>query len=559
MTMRNTPALSAALHASLPEAPCSPAARRSAYPRLSRAQRPARRSTRLAITSLLAGVTGITMAGCSDDVVYRDREPFNPPPAAAKGFLGYYDDAAKQTTCGNCHVDYQARWSGTHHARAYTTLNANAGKQDSCFSCHTVTGNGNVASGTSAGHDAVKNAAYFDVQCESCHGPGLEHVEGVGQASVVRPLAKLASTGTGTCSDCHSGSHHPFAAEWSGSRHSTVSASRATNASCAGCHESRQALLKWGEDVNFAEKATATNYLPVATCATCHDPHGTANPAQLRFPVTSQDPEQNLCMKCHMRRAEPEPPATASPHAPQGAVLLGIAGWRPPGFAYDTASIYGTHATEKNPRLCAGCHVTKFTVNDKLTGSFVFQATGHLMRPVPCLNAQGVPTADKTCAYTTTARSWQSCTQSGCHANAAAANNAFNTVRARMKFLTDQLWQNLNNDGTLQAAPTDGGLLPTLRAQRPTEWSSADNAISPAEGAEFNARLCGEYGQSNSDNSKGVHNPFLCEALLISTISYIKSHYGLPAVTAQNQVSVEVPSLGAFSHAMRVSRATSGR
>ena len=110
-----------------------------------------------------------------------------------------------------------------------------------------------------------------------------------------------------------------------------------------------------------------------------------------------------------------------------------------------------------------------------------------------------------------------------------------------MKFLTDQLWQNLNNDGNLQAAPTDGGLLATVRQTRPTEWSAADNAITPAEGAEFNARLCGEYGQSNSDNSKGVHNPFLCEALLISTIAYIRTYYGLPGASAGEQALMEGP------------------
>lgn len=511
------------------------------------------------LTLLRVAFVAATLSACSDDVVYRDREPFNPPPAGAGSFLGYYDAAAKQTTCGNCHVDYQAKWAGTHHARAYQTLNASTAKATPCYSCHTVTGKGNATTAITAGHDVVQQPVYYDVQCENCHGQGLAHVEGVGQGTVVRPLARLGLGGTGDCGDCHSGAHHPFADEWAGSRHSTVSASRATNASCAGCHEGRQALVKWGVDANYVEKAAATDYQPVAACAVCHDPHGSPNTAQLRFPVTAQDPDQNLCMKCHMRRSEPEPPASASPHAPQGAVLLGMAGWRPPGFVYDTARIYGSHATEKNPRLCAGCHVTKFNVTDNASGAITFQATGHLMRPIPCLNASGQPIADKTCAYTAAARSWQSCSSSGCHANAAVAAAAFTTIRARMKFLTDQLWQNLNNDGNLQAAPTDGGLLPTLRQSRPTEWSSADNAISPAEGAEFNARLCGEYGQSNADNSKGIHNPFLCEALLISTISYVRTFYGLPAATAAEQALMQGPIGGAFSDAMRISRAPIGR
>ena len=506
------------------------------------------------VTPLRVALFSVALTACSDDVVYRDREPFNPPPAGAGSFLGCYDAASKKTTCGNCHVDYEAKWSGTHHARAYNTLNASPAKATACFSCHTVTGRGNATTAITAGHDAVQQNVYFDVQCESCHGPGLPHVEGVGQGTIVRPLARIGMTGNGDCGDCHSGAHHPFADEWALSRHATVSASRSTNASCAGCHETRQALAKWGIDANYVEKAAATDYQPAASCAACHDPHGSSNPAQLRFPVTSQDPDQNLCMKCHMRRSEPEPPATASPHAPQGAVLLGMAGWRPPGFTYDTARIYGSHATEKNPRLCAGCHVTKFNVTDAASGAITFQATGHLMRPIPCLNATGQPVADKNCAYTTTARSWQSCTSSGCHANAAAANAAFTTVRDRMKFYTDQLWRNLNNDGNLQAAPTDAGLLPTLRQSRPNEWSSADNAITPAEGAEFNARLCGEYGQSNSDNSKGIHNPFLCEALLISTISYVRTYYGLPAATVAEETSMTRPLSDLFAHAMRVAR-----
>ena len=497
----------------------------------------------------------LVLAACSNDkIVYRDREPFNTPPDAAVGFLGYYDSASKQTTCGNCHADYQASWVETRHADAYNTLNTNPGKQAVCFSCHTVNGKGNVAGSGVGGHDAVKVGAYFDVQCESCHGPGLAHVEGVGQGTIIRPLAKLSMAGTGSCGDCHSGTHHPFVDEWKQSEHANVpTGTHATNATCTGCHEGRKALEKWGENSNFQEKGEATAYQAI-TCGVCHDPHGSENSAQLRYSISSADPEQNLCMQCHMRRNNPDA-AQTSPHAPQGAVLLGFAGWRPPGFEYDTARIYGSHATDKNPRLCAGCHVTKFTVTDKVTGAFTFQATGHLMRPVPCLDAAGKPTADKTCAYTVAARSWQSCTTSGCHANAGVAAGAFSTVRNRMKFLADQLWLNSNNDGTLQGSPTDGGLLATLKATRPAEWTGA-TVLTPAEGAEFNARLCGEYNQSNSDNSKGIHNPFLCESLLTATITYIRSYYNLPAASVSLQAQIDTPMGMGFSKSMHVTRAS---
>ena len=120
-----------------------------------------------------------------------------------------------------------------------------------------------------------------------------------------------------------------------------------------------------------------------------------------------------------------------------------------------------------------------------------------------------------------------------------------------MKLFTDQLWQDLNKDGNINPAPTDAGLLATLKQQRPNEWSTAE--ITPAEGAEFNARLCGEYGASNSDNSKGVHNPFLCDALLTSTIPYIKTYYGLASVAASEDAVVDSPIAAVLSHLTRVS------
>ena len=499
---------------------------------------------------LVAAPILVVLYGCtSEKIVYRDREPFNEPVAAAKGFLGYFSAETKQTTCGNCHADKQADWQETAHASAWSSLPANAA--ESCKNCHSVGELGNTVTGA-AGYAATHDSIYHDVQCESCHGPGLEHVTGVVNANLIRPLAKLTMPGDGTCADCHSGQHQPFVEEWEQSLHSEIVASAAANitSGCASCHDGRKSLVAWGENSNFQELANATAYQPV-TCAVCHDPHGSPNSKQLRFAIDTPDPEQNLCMKCHMRRNEPTV-TQSSPHAPQGAVLLGTAGYRPAGFTYAEGRIFSSHATDANPRLCAGCHVNGFQVNDP-SGNFLAKATGHLFRPIPCVDAQGIPSGDKTCTYTTTTRNWGSCAKSGCHASASVAAAAFNTVRARMKLLTDELWIDTDGSKSMQAAPTDAGLLPTVRLTRATEWSNTDNKITPAEGAEFNARLCGEYGQGNTDNSKGIHNPFLCEALLIATINEVRTYYNLPAAAPAVQAVLNGPVGGPFANNLRYS------
>jgi predicted CXXCH cytochrome family protein len=493
---------------------------------------------------------GAILYGCtSEKIVYRDREPFNEPVAAANGFLGYFSKEGKKTTCGNCHAGVQATWQQTAHADAWASLPANA--PESCKNCHTTGQLGNAVS-VAAGYEATHDSIYHDVQCESCHGPGLEHVRGVVNAQLVRPLAKLTMPGDGTCADCHSGAHHPFVEEWSQSGHALIVSAAAGNTAsgCVSCHDGRKALVAWGVNTNYQERDNPTAYQPT-TCSVCHDPHGSPNSKQLRFAINTPDPELNLCMKCHMRRNEPTV-TQSSPHAPQGAVLLGTAGYRPPGFTYAEGRIFSSHATDANPRLCAGCHVNPFTVNDP-QGNFVQQATGHLFRPIPCVDAQGIPNGDKNCAYTSTARSWGSCVKSGCHNSASVAAAAFGTVRARMKLLADQLWIDANGNGSLQATPTDGGMLATLKATRAAEWSTTDNQITPAEGAEFNARLCGEFGQANTDNSKGIHNPFLCEALLIATINYVRTYYALPAPPATVQAVLDGPVGGPFADNLKYS------
>ena len=494
----------------------------------------------------------VGLSGCTDEeIVYVERPPFNEPADPASGFLGYYTSSTRQTTCGNCHADFQGGWAETGHANAYATL-VEADADEFCYGCHTVNERGNETTGE-VGHDAVQDSTYYDVQCESCHGPGLEHVEGVNQGQLIRPLASIAVEidGDNGCGSCHNGTHHPFVEEWSLSGHAvTFPADEAGNPNCAPCHESRGALKAWGVTSNYAEKDGA-EFLPVATCATCHNPHGSPNSANLRWSINDPEPSQNLCMKCHLRRVEPTPGSSRgnSPHAPQGAVLLGEGAYRPIGFTYDTSQVFTSHASDRNPRLCAGCHVNGYTVTDPATGNFVFEVHGHTFLPIPCVDAQGIPTGETDCAYTTTARQFSSCAVAGCHASGSAALTAFLNSRDRIEQLAASIWVDGDGDQTIDVPPTDQGYLPTIKATIPGELNPSDQRVSPADGAEFNTKLCAER-YSNGDKSKGAHNPFFCEALLRANIDELRAAYGLPSPPLGVQQILKEP-LGGVKGAAR--------
>ena len=489
-------------------------------------------TSRPAVQHVCAEILLLALVGTAacTDTVFRDRDQFNPPVDQNSGFLGYFTASEKQTSCGNCHVAHQADWEETHHANAWQSLVESGHQQASCNACHSVSSLGNAATAP-AGYEAVADESYQDVQCESCHGPGFQHAQT--PDATAPPLASLAAApGAKTsCSACHTGDFAPFVEEWAASAHGldghgNEDAVAGGTASCRSCHEGRNVLKAWGITANYVERdqtVTVDNRL-TQTCAVCHDPHSGANPHQLRFPIDVADVNQNLCMKCHQRRAEPDPASSRGPHAPQGPMVLGDAGWQPPGF--DISFVQSSsHGVSGNPRLCAGCHVNNYTVTDA-SGNVTFQSTGHLFLPIPCLDAQGRPQADNTCAYNSTARTWAACTNSGCHASADIAVGLFATVRSRLTNLTNQIWEDINGNDAIDPAPTDGGFLSNT-TEIPTSGTSNqyvtnDGVITTAEGARFNVRMLRVGG---SDGSSGVHQPFYAEALLLATIDQLQVSY----------------------------------
>lgn len=498
---------------------------------------------------LLLGLA--SLAGCAEkDVVFKERPPFEQPPAAAGGFLGYYGDPAnKQPTCANCHATFGASWEKTGHADAWEALQASGHAAASCEPCHTVSENGNILT-EPAGYQEVPELRYTDVQCESCHGPGLTHVSDPTASNA--PLCSiLADTATTVgCGACHTGVHEPYVDQWLESGHAKL-ASHAMQPGCMDCHEGRTALRKkFSEQSDYLEK-NGTENIPI-TCAVCHDPHGSDFTAELRGPVdiegTGLPSDDELCFRCHSR--EGTPPSSHGPHAAQGLLVFQEdIGWLPPGFQAPPISSHGSAIS--NPLICITCHVSRFTVSDPNTGGFVFQSVGHTFEAIPCLDAQGIPVPGP---CTLDQRDFSACVTSGCHGNVDGVKLLFTDLQDAINTKLDSLWVDTNGNGSVDPTPTDAGLVPQVLAAFPTDtiiFDPNDDLVTVGEGVWWNAQiahtderplfsgttfyvgLAGPDGaginwSAHSTSGDGVHNPEFLKALLSASIQALIAEYLAP-------------------------------
>ena len=103
------------------------------------------------------------------------------------------------TACQRCHQQEYLQWSATRHAFAYETLLKKERYFDSgCVSCHT-TGLG-YSTGFQIGD---QDSTLKGVQCETCHGPGKQHVGNPKKTNIRR------GADTSLCLECHDTKHSP--------------------------------------------------------------------------------------------------------------------------------------------------------------------------------------------------------------------------------------------------------------------------------------------------------------------------------------------------------------
>lgn len=246
-------------------------------------------------------------------------------------------------------------------------LNAQINKKyagiETCKSCHEDA----YASYLKSIHSkrAILNSPANKEACESCHGPGSQHVEkggGKGIAEFITFSKKEPfQEKTSSCLKCHSNSRH--LTFWDAGKH------KKNNVSCTDCHSIHkkdvfamefETCIKCHKEVRVQINKRSRH--PIlegkVKCSNCHNPHGSLGPSMIKA-----DSLNELCYKCHSEKRGPylweHPPVEencGSCHSPHG-------------------SRHAKLMIQKIPNLCQACHDwqrhpgTRYSQESSFTGS----------------------------------------------------------------------------------------------------------------------------------------------------------------------------------------------
>ena len=146
--------------------------------------------------------------------------------------------------------------------------------------------------------------------CESCHGPGAEHVAGGGDKTKIIRFSELSRTQVNTrCLECHGDRREH--------QHAAASEHAGNQVSCLDCHsphhpkEEQHLLVKKQTELCYGcHAATRADFARpfhhrveegLVTCADCHNVHGTSTVRQVRETATGDA----VCFKCHAEKQGP--------------------------------------------------------------------------------------------------------------------------------------------------------------------------------------------------------------------------------------------------------------
>jgi hypothetical protein len=101
---------------------------------------------------------------------------------------------AGAAACKDCHAAIYDAWERTKHSRALDKLQAGDRAGGKCIKCH-VTGTPEMIDAQGA------KPSFPNVQCESCHGAGVNHIEAAKTGDTVTDRPK--HTTEETCTKCH--------------------------------------------------------------------------------------------------------------------------------------------------------------------------------------------------------------------------------------------------------------------------------------------------------------------------------------------------------------------
>lgn len=279
---------------------------------------------------LLTAFAGVLLLGLTHSAWAAEKETAQEP--AAK-------EPAKETpatyvgneVCQACHAEQFKKFSETKMGKIFLFNARNETEKRACENCHGP-GSNHVAAGGGRGVGGLitfgKNSPVpVSVQneaCLQCHQRGIQ---------TYWAASPHASRGIG-CSDCHTvmerTSDHQLAKI---GEKTPFFNRRAEIEVCGQCHLQRQAQLMRSSHMPLREGKLV--------CTSCHNPHGTPNPSQLKQSSINEN-----CYTCHTERRGPflwtHPPAfenCTNCHEPHGTVndrLLKVT----------------------DPRLCTQCHMS---------------------------------------------------------------------------------------------------------------------------------------------------------------------------------------------------------